>query len=61
MFARSGTTESDLFAEVVGFKGERHRPSYRFRDAFGCQTITYVQLNADRVRLRLHALEKRTG
>jgi hypothetical protein len=45
MFARSGTTESDQFAEVVGFKGERHRPSYRFRDAFGCRTITYVQLS----------------
>ena len=32
MFARSSAT-ADLFAEVVGFKGERHRPSYRFRDA----------------------------
>jgi len=30
---------------VIGFKGERHKPSYRFRDAFGCRTITYVQLS----------------
>ena len=33
MFARSGAT-IDLSAEVVGFKGERHRPSYGFGDAF---------------------------
>ena len=24
---------------------ERHKPSYRFRDPFGCPTITYVQLS----------------
>jgi hypothetical protein len=38
MFARSGAA-AELFAEVVGFKGERHRPLYRFRDAFRCRTI----------------------
>jgi len=39
------TLEQSKSREVAGFKGERHRPSYRFRDAFGCRTITYVQLS----------------
>ncbi len=29
MFARSRTAESDVLQEAVGFKGERHAPSYR--------------------------------
>jgi hypothetical protein len=36
-------------------------PDVSFRNPFGCRTITYVQLSADRDRLRLYALEKRTG
>jgi hypothetical protein len=32
-------------AEVVGVKGERHEPSYRFRDTFRYRTITSVQLS----------------
>jgi hypothetical protein len=29
MFARSGTAGTDFIAEQVGFKGGRHKPSYR--------------------------------
>jgi hypothetical protein len=32
-------------AEVVGFNGEPHKPSYGFRYPFTCRTITYVQLS----------------
>jgi hypothetical protein len=32
-------------AEVVGFKGERHKPFVSFRDPFRCPTFTYVQLS----------------
>ena len=35
MFARSVAIESDLSAELVGLKGERHKPSYRFRAPLG--------------------------
>jgi hypothetical protein len=30
---------------VVGFEGERHKPSYCSPDPFGCPTFTYVQLS----------------
>jgi hypothetical protein len=40
-----GDSRVKPIAEVVGSKGERHKPSYRSVPPFGCPTITYVQLS----------------
>ncbi len=45
LFSPDRAQPSLTIAEVVGFKGEHHAPSYRSVAPFGYPTITYVQLS----------------